>query len=110
MFVPRGARMTIRISRRGSYYGHFRRLVVRLDGVEVARVANGEEVDVEGSGGQQILRLHLDWVASKPVTITDPRSGLVLVEVLTPTAMKGFFRQFWRPRTMIACAIVDPRG
>jgi hypothetical protein len=98
--------MTIRITRKRSYYGHLRRIIVRLDGEEVARVAEGQHVDVQGLGREQVLRLHMDWGASKPLAITDPGQGFVLVEAAMPFVLVGVFRTLWRPRTMITCRIV----
>ena len=79
-----------------------RALIVRLDGQEVGRVGAGKSIEVRGSGADQVLTLHMDWMASSPVTVRDPAPGVLDVEVGMPAAFAGFIRTFVKPRSAIA--------
>ncbi len=93
--------MTIRVTRKKGYFGSARALKVRLDGQDVGQVKAGGSLDVRGSGEDQALRFHMDWMASRPFPLRDPEPGIVEIEVRMPPPFVGLFRTFIAPRTAI---------
>jgi hypothetical protein len=93
--------MTIRIRRARGYYGGLRALNIRLEGEKVGHVGAGDSIELRGNGAEQVLTFHMDWMASRPVTVRDPDPELLEIEVRMPSALAGMLRTFAAPRSAI---------
>jgi len=58
---------TIKIQRSSEYANRFRNMLLFLDGVEVAKIANGETIELEVEKGVHSLRAKIDWATSNEV-------------------------------------------
>lgn len=58
---------TIKIQRSSEYANRFRNMLLFLDGVEVAKIANGVTIELEVEKGVHTLIAKIDWATSNEV-------------------------------------------
>lgn len=64
--------------------GLLRRVTVRVDDHDVAKLRPGQQVQVPVSEGRHTVTARLDWVRSRPLIVTVTEQEEVLIEVRTP--------------------------
>ncbi len=79
--------------------GILRRLVVQVDGRDVARLKQGESADITLSPGQHTVVGRMDWTSTPPLDIGFADDERVRVEVALP--FSALWNMVRRPRTAL---------
>jgi len=79
--------------------GIFRRLVVQVDGRDVARLKQGESNDIPLSPGQHTVVGRMDWTSSPALAIELANDERARVEVALP--LSALWNMLRRPRTAL---------
>jgi hypothetical protein len=80
--------------------GILRRLIVQVDGREVARLKQGESADVPVSPGKHTVMGSMDWTSSPALEIDLAEDEQARVEVALP--ISALWNMIRRPRTALA--------
>ncbi|MGX5655521.1 hypothetical protein ACWKWC_12170 [Geodermatophilus nigrescens] len=79
--------------------GILRRLVVQVDGRDVARLKQGESVDITLSPGQHTVVGRMDWTSTPPLSIELVEDERARMEVALP--FSALWNMIRRPRTAL---------
>ena len=90
----------LRLSRPHDGGGILRRLIVAVDGREVAAVKQGESVAVRVPVGTHPVRGRMDWTSSPPLEVEVAADDEVGVEVALP--FSAIWNMIRRPRSALA--------
>jgi hypothetical protein len=91
---------SIRVQRPHDGGGMLRRLVVDLDGQQVAALKQGESVDLPVSAGTYAVAGRMDWTRSPALEVEIAEGQQVRVEVALP--MSALWNMTRRPRSALS--------
>ena len=79
----------IQIHRERGFFGVFRKLIIKVDGVELLRIKSGETLDLKLPAGASEMTLQMDWISTEAFDLTPVAANDVLVIFV----LKRSFRQ-----------------